>query len=151
MPRSRELIVRVLLSFVMAAAAAACTKRRTSPAQTPCPNDAVGAVTVIDPTHCSVPRDVFFGHDGCLTGGPRPEPVRNDGGAIGVRFTGIHPKDVYTLCGVRPGDVWIAANGMPLTSPDRALEAYATLRRAPSLRLDVLRDGHPVTLRIDFE
>jgi general secretion pathway protein C len=36
-------------------------------------------------------------------------------------------------------------NGFDLTSPERALEAYVSLRSATELRVGLLRSGAPVT------
>jgi hypothetical protein len=122
-----------------------------SSAESNCPDSAVGSVTLIDSTHCRVPRSVFFGHPGCPTNSPRPEQVFGDGSPTGVRFTSSRPTSVFAICGVRPDDIWISINGTSLTSPDRALDAYVALRRASSVRLEGLRDGRPITVLIDLE
>jgi hypothetical protein len=128
----------------------ASSDRPDGHASTLCPNDAVGAVTVISPTHCAVPREVFFGHAGCLSATSKPEPFIGDAGIVGMRLTGVRDTSVYGLCGAQNGDVWLSANGMPLTSPDQALEAYAQLRKAASLRMELQRSGRRIVLDIDF-
>jgi type II secretory pathway component PulC len=37
-------------------------------------------------------------------------------------------------------------NGTPLTAPDRALEAYSTLKDAKRVEVAVIRGGKPLTL-----
>lgn len=49
------------------------------------------------------------------------------------------------------GDVVTAVNGGSLERPDDALTVFNALRGAAELRVDVLRDGRPMTLRVAVE
>lgn len=49
------------------------------------------------------------------------------------------------------GDVVTAVNGGSLERPDDALAVFNALRGAAELRVDLLRDGRPMTLRVAVE
>ena len=61
----------------------------------------------------------------------------------------VKPGTPLDALGVRAGDVLVSLDGIPLTSPDRMLEAYARVRTAMRVSAVVLRDGRP--RQIDFE
>jgi type II secretory pathway component PulC len=83
--------------------------------------------------------------DGSGLGGSHAVPYEVDGRTTGFRLT--RAGGMLGRLGLRPGDVLVAANGAPLTSADAALGAFGRLRHADNLRLTVLRNGSPVTLR----
>lgn len=63
------------------------------------------------------------------------------------RLLGVRPDSLLGLLGFRDGDCLESINGFDLTTPDRALEAYAHLRTSDSLEATVRRRGQTVTLR----
>jgi general secretion pathway protein C len=77
----------------------------------------------------------------------RPEKQGDD--VVGLRITTLKPGTPIDALGVRAGDVLVSLDGIPLTSPDRMLEAYARVRTAMRISAVVLRDGRP--RQIDFE
>lgn len=68
-----------------------------------------------------------------------PEVVQ--GRTVGVRVGGIAPDSVLTALGLQNGDVLQRVNGFDVTSPDRCLEAYATVRQQDRLVLQLQRGG----------
>jgi len=69
----------------------------------------------------------------------RPEKVGDD--VIGLRI-GLKPGTALDALGVRAGDVLESLDGIPLTAPDRMLQAYARVRAEDHVRIVLLRDGH---------
>ena len=64
----------------------------------------------------------------------------------GVRVFGVVPDSTAGKLGIQNGDTLIAVNGYPLTKPEKAKEAYASLRHASDVTLDIRRRGAPLTL-----
>lgn len=76
-----------------------------------------------------------------------PEKVGDD--VIGLRIAALKPGTALDALGVRAGDVLESLDGIPLTAPDRMLEAYARARAEPHVRIVILREGHE--LQIDYD
>jgi general secretion pathway protein C len=77
----------------------------------------------------------------------RPEKVGDD--VIGLRLAVLRPGTPLEALGVRAGDVLQSLNDIPLTSPDRMLEAYARVRTADHVRVVLLREGRQLQLDYD--
>jgi hypothetical protein len=73
-------------------------------------------------------------------------PYFKDGQPAGFKLFAIRPGSFYAALGFRNGDALLTLNGIPLTSPDRALEAYTSLRGAREVVVTLDRRGEPVTL-----
>jgi hypothetical protein len=81
----------------------------------------------------------------------RIEPVSRGGRTIGVRVLRVRPGDVLARLGIESGDVLVSVNGYDVVSPDRCLEAYASLRRADRVVLVLQRAGRRVALTYVIE
>ena len=68
-------------------------------------------------------------------------PAKNGDEVVGVRIATLKAGTALDALGLRAGDVLVSLDGLPLTSPDRLLEAYARLRTASHIRLGIIRDG----------
>lgn len=55
-------------------------------------------------------------------------------------------RGLFTRAGLCEGDVVLTLNGVPLGSPDQALEAYSALKDAKRVEVALSRGGKPVTL-----
>ncbi len=77
----------------------------------------------------------------------RPEKVGDD--VVGLRIATLKPGTALDALGVHAGDVLLSLDGIPLTSPDRMLEAYARVRTEERVRVAVLREGRQ--LQLDYE
>ncbi|HEY1696836.1 MAG TPA: type II secretion system protein GspC [Polyangiaceae bacterium] len=75
-------------------------------------------------------------------------PEKNGDDVIGLRIAVLTPGTPLDALGVRGGDVLLSMEGIPLTAPDRMLEAYARARTDDALRLVLIRDGR--TIQLDY-
>lgn len=64
----------------------------------------------------------------------------------GFKIFSIRPGSIWQKIGVQNGDVVKSINGIDLSSPDKALEAYSRLRNANKMSLDIVRRGKKETL-----
>ncbi len=64
----------------------------------------------------------------------------------GFKIYAIKRHSIYRSLGIKNGDVIKSINGMELSSPDKALEAYSRLQTATKLSLDIKRRGQAMTL-----
>lgn len=77
-------------------------------------------------------------------------PSVQDGEQDGFRIHGVRPGSVHDRLGLKNGDVIHGINGQPIDTPDKALQAYARVKEAERLELDVSRGGErrKLTLRV---
>jgi len=69
----------------------------------------------------------------------------------GVRLSGIKSSSILNTLGMKNGDVLKSINGYDMSDQDKALEAYAKLKSAKSLSIDMERNGTPVTIAIGIQ
>ena len=63
----------------------------------------------------------------------------------------LYPDDpCYQDLDLRPGDVVQKVNGKPIERPEQAFDVAESLRTAPALVIDYLRDGKPKRLSIEI-
>lgn len=74
-----------------------------------------------------------------LRGSARVTPHVEGGRPAGFRIHRMPAGGIYQGLGLRNDDVIRAVNGHPLTSPDKALEAYTRLRKASRVVLAITR------------
>lgn len=110
---------------------------------------ALAGITRVDATHYTLARDLI---DRALAA-PTPllrtariVPAIADGQPAGVKLYAMRPGSPLVVLGLANGDTLRAINGLPLTSADRALEAYSRLRATDLLTLELTRRGQPMTL-----
>ena len=75
-------------------------------------------------------------------------PEQENGKVVGIRMLNIRPETLLGKLGLQTGDMLKSINGFDMTSPEKALEAYAKLRTAPSIQVGIVRNGKPTN--IDF-
>jgi general secretion pathway protein C len=117
--------------------------------QRPLPGDLAAKIRRVSATEFLIDRsaiDRIMADYAALIRGSRVRPVRNDGSVSGFRLDRIGPQTLFGHLGLSDGDVVESINGFPLTAPDKALRAYATLRTASELRVRMVRGGKPVTI-----
>jgi len=73
-------------------------------------------------------------------------PIEKNGEPFGM-VLGFAPSSLYAQIGLENGDIVHSINGSRLSSPDEALLAYATLKNASDLSVEVTRGSGRVTLR----
>ncbi|MBK6847631.1 MAG: hypothetical protein IPG96_08895 [Proteobacteria bacterium] len=72
-------------------------------------------------------------------------PSIRNGKPDGFRVVGIRPGSLYSLIGIQDGDLIQAINGLPMTTPEAALEVYTKVRNASHLSISFNRLGKPLT------
>jgi hypothetical protein len=90
--------------------------------------------------------DAFVGNQARLLGTARIVPSQHEGVVTGVRLYGIRRGSTLDLLGFQNGDELQTINGFDVSSPERALEAYARIRGASELRVGMVRRGAPLEL-----
>ena len=73
-------------------------------------------------------------------------PEQENGKVVGIRLFGVRNDTLLGVLGMENGDRLETINGFDMTSPEKALEAYARLRTADHLTVKVNRRGAPVNL-----
>lgn len=76
-------------------------------------------------------------------------PHEEGGRVVGVKLYGIRRSSLLGRLGVQNGDMLRTINGYDMTAPDSALEAYARLRNADRITLNLTRRGQDQT--IDYQ
>jgi general secretion pathway protein C len=80
----------------------------------------------------------------------RVVPEKQDGVFVGLRLSGIKRDSLLGAVGLRNGDRLESINGFALSSPQKALEAYAKLVTAERLDVRLQRAGQPVELKLNI-
>jgi membrane-associated protease RseP (regulator of RpoE activity) len=86
-----------------------------------------------------------------MTAGTRIIPAFRDRQAIGFKIFGVRPNSIYAEVGLESGDIVQSINEIDVTSPDKALRAYALLRNARIFAVRIIRREEPRMLRYYVE
>jgi general secretion pathway protein C len=73
-------------------------------------------------------------------------PEQENGKMVGIRLFGVRADTLLGVLGMQNGDRLQTINGFDMTSPEKALEAYARLRTADHLTVQVNRGGQNVNI-----
>jgi general secretion pathway protein C len=102
----------------------------------------------VNPTEYLVRRsavDAVLENQSLLMKSARLQP-RKTADRTSIVLSRVRSGSLLAHIGLRRGDEIVAINGYPLASPEKALEAYARLRTAAHLQLELRRAGKPVTI-----
>jgi len=77
-------------------------------------------------------------------------PSMKDGKVEGFRVSEVKPTGIFATVGVKNGDVLLRINDFPIDSPDKAIQSFVSLKGQSRIKLDLIRDGQPVTLNYDI-
>ena len=77
-------------------------------------------------------------------------PSQKEGKVEGFRASEVKPNGVFSMIGIKNGDVILRLNDFPMDSPDKALQSFIALKGQSRLKLDMIRDGQPVTFNYDI-
>jgi len=77
-------------------------------------------------------------------------PSQKDGKVEGFRASEVKPAGVFAMVGIKNGDILLRLNDFPIDSPDKALQSFIALKGQNRLKLDMIRDGRPVTFNYDI-
>lgn len=78
----------------------------------------------------------------------RVVPEQENGKTVGIRMFGVKQDSLLGVLGMENGDRLQTINGFDMSSPEKALEAYARLRTADKLTVQINRKGQ--TLNLDY-
>jgi general secretion pathway protein C len=115
------------------------------------PADIASKIQKVSETEFNVDRSVvdkILENQAELMRSARIVPEQKDGKVVGIRMFGIRPDTLLGTLGFQNGDRLETINGFNMSSPEKALEAYARLRTAPNLTVKINRRGKPTT--VDF-
>ncbi|MEZ4229162.1 MAG: type II secretion system protein GspC [Polyangiaceae bacterium] len=113
------------------------------------PKEIADKIRKVSATEFEVDRSVVdrvLAEQSVLMGSVRIAPMGGKG--AGIRMNGIRPDTLLGTLGFKDGDRLESINGFDLSSPEVALQAYARLRTADNLKLQLERGGGPVTIDI---
>jgi general secretion pathway protein C len=77
-------------------------------------------------------------------------PSQKDGKVEGFRASEVKPNGVFSMIGIKNGDVLLRLNDFPMDAPDKALQSFIALKGQNRLKLDLIRDGQPQTFNYDI-
>ncbi|MEP7053611.1 MAG: type II secretion system protein GspC [Pseudomonadota bacterium] len=120
----------------------------------PVPADIASKIQKVSDTEYNIDRSVIdkvLENQAELMKSARIVPETKDGKVLGIRLFGIRPDTLLGTLGLQNGDRLDAINGFNMGSPEKALEAYARLRTASSLDVNVNRRGAPVAISIHIK
>jgi len=69
----------------------------------------------------------------------------------GYRVASIRFGSLLDKLGLKRGDVVQTINGLPISDPDRAYQAYQQFKEETSVQIEVLRGGKPITLSYEIQ
>jgi general secretion pathway protein C len=113
------------------------------------PSEIADKIQKVSETEFNVDRSVIdnvLENQAQLMRSARIVPEQKDGKTVGIRLFGIRQDTLLGTLGMQNGDRLEKINGFDMASPEKALEAYARLRTATSLTVQVTRRGKPLTI-----
>lgn len=121
------------------------------PGEQPAPRPPAGGVTsggggVIDQRALNAALDNI----GQAMSDARLLPSQKEGKVEGFRVSEVKAGGVFAMVGIRNNDVLLRLNDFTVDSPDRALQSFIALKGQNRLKLDLIRNGQPVTLTYDI-
>ena len=93
--------------------------------------------------------DRLLANQAALMRTARVIPHEEGGRVVGVKLYGIRRSSLLGRLGIQNGDMLRTINGYDMTAPDSALEAYARLRNADRITINLNRRGQDQT--IDYQ
>ena len=77
-------------------------------------------------------------------------PSMKEGKVEGFRASEVKPTGIFGTVGIRNGDVLKSINDFPIDSPEKAMQSFVSLKGQNRIKLDLIRDGQPVTFTYDI-
>lgn len=118
------------------------------------PSDIEKGIQKVDDHTFNVDRNVvdkIIENQAELMKSARIIPEQENGKVVGIRMLNIRPETLLGKLGLQTGDMLKTINGFDMTSPEKALEAYAKLRTAPSIQVGVVRNGKPMNIEFNIK
>jgi general secretion pathway protein C len=121
---------------------------------TPVADDIKKGIQKVGPNEFKVDRSVvdkILENQAELMRQARIVPEQENGKVVGIRLFGVRNDTLLGTLGMENGDRLQTINGFDMTSPEKALEAYARLRTADHLTIQVNRKGADMNLDYNIQ
>jgi len=115
----------------------------------PVPADIKKRIQRLSDTEYNVDRnavDMVMQRSTELLRSTRVRPVQRGGRVVGIQLLRVRPDTLLGSLGIKNGDVIKSINGFQMSGPEKALQAYARMRTASEIHVQVERSGNPVTV-----
>lgn len=103
-------------------------------------------LTVVDTTRTALSS--LIENSSTLMTSARVLPHEVHGEVVGFRLYGVRPDSALAALGLQTGDTVRSINGIEMTSPDSALEAYTRIREADVLDVRLTRRNRDARLLV---
>ena len=113
------------------------------------PDDIKKGIQRISATEFNIDRgvvDKILENQAELMKQARIVPEQENGKVVGIRLFGVRNDTLLGVLGMENGDRLQSINGFDMTSPEKALEAYARLRTADHMTVAINRKGSNTNL-----
>lgn len=130
------------------------SRRTTASNANAVPAEIADKIQKVSDTEFNVDRSVIdsvLENQAQLMRSARIVPEQKDGKTVGIRLFGIRQDTLLGTLGMQNGDRLEKINGYDMASPEKALEAYARLRTASSLTVQLTRRGQPLTIEYQIK
>jgi general secretion pathway protein C len=77
-------------------------------------------------------------------------PNAKDGKVEGFNLSEVKPAGIFGMVGLKDGDTLLKVNNVAFDSPDKAMQSFMSLKGQSRVKLDLMRDGRPLTLNYDI-
>ena len=128
-------------------------RRQPAPSAAPETNRDPDGVVRVDAATWRISRELIldqFGTFGGLSSQARMMPYIVQGQTQGFRITRLKRDSMLQKIGLQNGDVIRKVNGLNITSPAEALQAFQQLQTASTVRLQPLRQNRDTTLTYEL-
>lgn len=77
-------------------------------------------------------------------------PNAKGGKVEGFNLSEVKPQGIFGMIGLKNGDTLLKVNDFAIDSPDKAMQSFVSLKGQSRVKLDLMRDGRPLTLNYDI-
>ena len=77
-------------------------------------------------------------------------PSMKDGKVEGFKVSEVKPKGSFGMIGLKNNDVLIKVNDFAIDAPEKAIQTLLSLKGQTRLKIDLIRNGNPITLSYDI-
>lgn len=77
-------------------------------------------------------------------------PSMKDGKVEGFKVSEVKPKGSFGMIGLKNNDVLIKVNDFTIDAPEKAIQTLLSLKGQTRLKIDLIRNGNPITLSYDI-
>jgi general secretion pathway protein C len=133
---------------------AAPAAEESAEGEAPSNEEMAGGITRISDTEYRVDRSLvtsLMSNQAELMRMARVIPHEENGQVVGVKLYGIRRSSLLGRLGIRNGDMLRSINGLDMTSPDTALQAYAQLPSTSEVTVSLQRRGQDMSIKFNLQ